>query len=275
MRARGQDPDWNRLSSVVVTAASTRPLPDVFAQWATLASARPALTHSEQELTTAGQYWHTSLLPLQDQQAREIGQILLLVDTTPDHAALNYKMILWITGSVVLMIVLTITAYLMIDHTGQIINKTANALENERLALRTLIDNIPDSIYMVDLSYRKTLANRAEVRFMGARSEAEVIGKDDFEIYPRELAEKFYADNQSVFQTGSPIINREEFIFDEQGQKRWLLTSKFPLRDRNNQHHRAGRHRARYQPAQKGRRRQNCWPKPGCAPSPPPSSRAR
>ncbi len=108
-------------------------------------------------------------------------------------------------------------------------------LQNERLLLRTLIDNIPDSIYSKDLACRKTLVNLAELRFMGANSEAEVFGKDDFDFYPKELAEMFFADDQSVIQSGKPILNREEYILDEGGQKRWLLSSKLPLRDKDDQ----------------------------------------
>jgi len=106
-------------------------------------------------------------------------------------------------------------------------------LHNERLLLRTLIDNIPDSIYSKDLACRKTLANSAEVRYMGAKSEADILGKDDFGIYPKELAEKFFADDQLVMQTGEPVLNREEYVFDEKQQKRWLLTSKLPLRNQD------------------------------------------
>ena len=106
-------------------------------------------------------------------------------------------------------------------------------LQNERLLLRTLIDNIPDSIYLKDLALRKTLANSTEVRYAGAKSEAEVLGKTDFEVYPKELAERFFADDQSVIQTGKAVLNREEFILDEKEQKRWLLSSKIPLRDRD------------------------------------------
>jgi len=107
-------------------------------------------------------------------------------------------------------------------------------LQNEHLLLRTVIDNIPDSIYTKDLAYRKTLANSAELRYMGAESEAGIIGKDDFDIYPVELAEKFLADDRSVIETGIPVINREEYVFDETRQKRWLLSSKLPLRDKDN-----------------------------------------
>jgi len=109
--------------------------------------------------------------------------------------------------------------------------RAEEALGNERLLLRTLIDNIPDSIYSKDLACRKTLANPAEVRFLGAKWESEVLGKDDFAFYPKEMAEGFFADDQSVMRSGQPVLNKEEFVINENGQQRWLLTSKLPLKD--------------------------------------------
>jgi PAS domain S-box len=109
------------------------------------------------------------------------------------------------------------------------------ALAKERNLLRLVIDNIPDGIYTKDLNCRKTLANRADVHNMGLQSENEVLGKDDFELYPKELVEGFYADDQKVIQTGQPVIDREEYVIDEKGQKIWLSTTKLPLRDENNQ----------------------------------------
>ncbi|MEI6138379.1 MAG: PAS domain S-box protein [Mariniphaga sp.] len=113
--------------------------------------------------------------------------------------------------------------------------RATEMFDNERILLRTLIDNIPDSIYSKDFACRKTLANLTEVRYMGANSESEVLGMTDFELYPADLAEKFYADDQMVLQTGKALLNREEFIIDEKGEKRHLLSSKIPIRDKNNQ----------------------------------------
>jgi PAS domain S-box-containing protein len=113
--------------------------------------------------------------------------------------------------------------------------RAEEALQRERNLLRTLIDNLPDLIYVKDSEFRKTIANLADVRNMGCRSEAEVLGKTDFDFYPAEIAAKFFADDQSVIQTAKPVINREEFVFNEQAEKRWLLTSKFPLRDEKGQ----------------------------------------
>jgi PAS domain S-box-containing protein len=106
-------------------------------------------------------------------------------------------------------------------------------LQNEQLLLRIIIDNIPDSIYSKDLTCRKTFVNLAEVHFMGATSASEVLGKDDFEVYPKELAEMFFTDDQSVMLTGTPVLNREEYILDEKNEKRYLLSSKIPLRDKH------------------------------------------
>jgi len=111
---------------------------------------------------------------------------------------------------------------------------TEEMLHDKRFLLRTLIDNIPDAIYTKDLSCRKTFANLTEVRYTGAQSESEVLEKDDFAFYSKELAEKFLADDKLVLKTGRPVINREDYILDENNQKRWLLSSKLPLRDKDN-----------------------------------------
>ena len=104
-------------------------------------------------------------------------------------------------------------------------------LHNERLLLRTVIDNIPDLIYCKDIACRKILANSNDLRYLGAKSEKEIFGKTDFDYYPKEIAEGFFADDQLVIQKDQPVLNREEYLFDEKGQKQWLLTSKLPLKD--------------------------------------------
>ncbi|HTX21578.1 MAG TPA: PAS domain S-box protein [Candidatus Aquilonibacter sp.] len=104
------------------------------------------------------------------------------------------------------------------------------ALARERALLRTLIDNLPDCIYAKDSNGRKILANPADLKNLHCQTEAEAIGKTDFEFFPKAEAEKFYADDQKVIR-GESIINREEFLLDEKGEQRWLLTSKLPLRD--------------------------------------------
>jgi PAS domain S-box-containing protein len=104
-------------------------------------------------------------------------------------------------------------------------------LQNERNLLRTVIDNIPDLIHVKDTACRTIIANLADVHFIGANKEEEVIGKNDFDFYPHDIAAQFFEDDQTIIQSGQSIIDREQFLFDKEGQKRWLLISKLPLKD--------------------------------------------
>ena len=104
-------------------------------------------------------------------------------------------------------------------------------LKEERNLLRTVIDNLPDGIYAKDTEARKIMANPADLKNLGCKTEAEAIGKTDFDFFPKEIAEAFYADDQSVLKEGKPVINREEKAVLPNGETRWLLTSKIPWRD--------------------------------------------
>lgn len=113
----------------------------------------------------------------------------------------------------------------------RIAERTAE-LSRERLVMRTLIDSLPDAIYTKDINGRKTIANPADLVNLRCKTEADAIGKSDFDLFPREMAEKFWADDQKVLE-GNPVINREEIVSDSDGHKRWMLTSKLPLRDQD------------------------------------------
>jgi PAS domain S-box-containing protein len=115
------------------------------------------------------------------------------------------------------------------------LKRAEEELQKERNLLRTVIDNLPDGIYTKDLNCRKTLTNRTDVYNMGRTSEAEVLGKDDYELFPKKMADAFIADDRSVIQTGQPVINREEYVVDAKGQKHFLLTTKLPFRDEQGQ----------------------------------------
>ena len=109
--------------------------------------------------------------------------------------------------------------------------EAAIKLEDERNLMRTLIDNLPDSIYAKDASARKIMANPADLKNLGCKTEAEAVGKSDFDLFPKEIAEAFFADDQAVLKDGKAVINREEKVVLKNGEARWLLSSKIPWRD--------------------------------------------
>jgi len=110
-----------------------------------------------------------------------------------------------------------------------------NRLFVERNLLRTLIDNLPDRIYVKDTLGRKTLSNTADMQASGAKSMQEIIGKTDFDTYPSELANKYWADDKLVLDTQAPTLNQEEYGLDKDGNTVWVMTSKMPVRDQTGQ----------------------------------------
>lgn len=109
---------------------------------------------------------------------------------------------------------------------------TEEALDQERNQWRTLIDNVPDYIYVKNTQSRFVTANVATARAMGAAAPAEIIGKTDADFHPSELAARYYADEQAILKSGQAIINQEEPVLDRvSGKTRWFLSSKMPLKN--------------------------------------------
>ncbi|MDR1798654.1 MAG: AraC family transcriptional regulator [Bifidobacteriaceae bacterium] len=69
----------------------------------------------------------------------------------------------------------------------------------------------------------------------GFDSEAEFIGRTDFDVLPVGLAEKFRRDDITVMQAAAPMLGIVELFPNAQGIPDWFLTNKFPLRDRSGQ----------------------------------------
>lgn len=107
------------------------------------------------------------------------------------------------------------------------------AMQQERILLRTLIDSLPDVIYIKDAEGRKVIANKADVLSIGKKSEAEVIGKTDLELFPNDMGKRGYEDDMRTIKGGEAILNKEEFFINDDGSKRWLVTSKVPVRDKS------------------------------------------
>jgi PAS domain S-box-containing protein len=104
-------------------------------------------------------------------------------------------------------------------------------LDEERAILRALIDNMPDYIYVKDIQSRFVIANPYLAHSIGVDDPERVIGKTDYDFYPRPLADAFYQDEQQIILTGTSLYNREEKSLDRTGNEIDLLTTKVPLRD--------------------------------------------
>lgn len=128
----------------------------------------------------------------------------------------------------------------IVDFLGKVITQAVddelrriaeNKLTEERRLLRTIIDNIPISIYAKDLQYKKTLANKSELRHLGLESEMDVLGKTDFDIYGESVATNTQIEDQQVIREGQSILGEVKPMGDDN----WALISKLPLRNENEQ----------------------------------------
>jgi PAS domain S-box-containing protein len=104
-------------------------------------------------------------------------------------------------------------------------------LSEQKVLLQTLIDTLPDVIYVKNQEGQKVICNLADCKASGQQRIEEVIGKTDFELYEPELAAKFWADDQEVLKTGKAVLNREEPGRNARGEIIDVLTTKVPLRD--------------------------------------------
>jgi len=106
--------------------------------------------------------------------------------------------------------------------------KAEEALARERDLLQSLMDNVPDHVYFKDVDLRFVRLNRAVAQSHGLADPGELVGRTDFDIHPRELAEQYYMDDQEIIRTGRPLIDREEPVVYRTGEKGWLSTTKVP-----------------------------------------------
>ena len=102
----------------------------------------------------------------------------------------------------------------------------------ERNQLRTLIDSMPDVIFIKDRQSRFVVVNKMVAGVMGTNPEA-LIGKTDFEFYTPDLAQRYFDDEQAIMEAGEAKINYEEPHLDEHGNRIILSTSKVPLKNSN------------------------------------------
>ena len=102
------------------------------------------------------------------------------------------------------------------------------ALRKSELLLRSLIEAIPDLIWLKDPEGVYLFCNSKFERFFGAKA-SEIIGKTDYDFVDRELADFFRENDRIVMASGGPNINEEEVVYADDGHEEKLETLKTPV----------------------------------------------
>ncbi len=104
-------------------------------------------------------------------------------------------------------------------------------LAEERQLLRTLIDSLPDEVFVKDVRGLYVLNNAAHLRFLGVEDQDSAIGKTDHDFLSAEAADRIRAEERGIVRSGQPLMSSEEGVFDRSGARQWFWTTKVPLRD--------------------------------------------
>jgi PAS domain S-box-containing protein len=105
------------------------------------------------------------------------------------------------------------------------------ALRESRRMLEDVLDTIPARVWWKDRNSVYLGCNRSFAWDAGYESPADLIGKDDFQMGWKELADRYRADDRMVVESGQPKLNYEEPEVLPNGSRIWVSTSKIPLRD--------------------------------------------
>lgn len=104
-------------------------------------------------------------------------------------------------------------------------------LKEERNLLRTVIDNLPDYIYVKDTDGRIIIGNAAFVKALGVASEQDIVGETRNTLFNRDTNPENGDDDNMVLTSGKPLLDQEEAITFPFGGERYILTSKVPLKE--------------------------------------------
>jgi PAS domain S-box-containing protein len=109
-----------------------------------------------------------------------------------------------------------------------------SALPPQLAIIEQLFDHVPETAFFIkDARGRYLAVNQSLVERCGLEDKRQLLGRHVREIFPRELADLYAAQDQTVLRTGRPVIDHLELHWYARRRPGWCLTTKLPMR--NNQ----------------------------------------
>ena len=104
------------------------------------------------------------------------------------------------------------------------------ALADSEERFRTLVDTLPDLVWLKDAEGVYLGCNKRFEAFIGA-SNAAICGKTDYDFVTKELADSFRQHDRLAMARNGPLVNEEEVVFASDGHRELLETTKTPMHD--------------------------------------------
>ncbi|MDQ7826807.1 MAG: PAS domain S-box protein [Candidatus Eremiobacteraeota bacterium] len=120
----------------------------------------------------------------------------------------------------------------LVNSINKAINKAfvERELSEYRNFLETVIETIPDPVFIKDRGHRWVSLNRALCEMVG-HEKKDMLQKSDYDFFPKEEADFFWEKDEEMFRTAQKVEIPEEPITDSKGRRHILTTIKVPLRD--------------------------------------------
>jgi len=183
------------------------------------------------ELAGSGFRWFAAL-PLNSALSKTLGA-LAIVDRAPRRLTTRQRAAMQTIAHQVVM-------QLDLQHHASAVASTEAAHRRVEAALRhteafyqALVESLPQNILRKDLNGRFTFVNRRFAATLG-RPVEEIIGRTDFDLFPRELAAKYQQDDRSVMESGETFETTEAHVTPD-GEKHWVHVIKTPILDPSGQ----------------------------------------
>ncbi len=101
------------------------------------------------------------------------------------------------------------------------------ALRASETKYRTLVENIPQKIFIKDKNSIYLSCNENYARDMGVQS-GEFAGKTDYDFFPEQLADTYQADDRRIMESGKTEQIEERSL--RNGEEVWIQMIKTPIR---------------------------------------------
>lgn len=170
--------------------------------------------------------WRIVVKPIKMLEQYALGDNGEIEDNSRIQAVFLYGELDSLRSSFIKMVALLETRFI------ELRQETKRSSESES-RFRTLVNTIPDLIWLKNADGVYLSSNKMFERFFGAR-EAEIVGKTDYDFVDKDLADSSRENDRNAMAVGKPSSNEEWITFSDDGHQALLDTIKTPMYDGEN-----------------------------------------
>lgn len=120
--------------------------------------------------------------------------------------------------------------FFLISRLNAKLTQSVNALHKSESHFKTLVQAIPDLVWLKNKDGVYLSCNLQFERFFGEK-QSKIIGKTDYDFVEQDLANFFRENDQKAVEAGSPTKNEEWITFSDDGHHSLMETIKTPMHD--------------------------------------------